>query len=86
MIVVKVELWPGGKESEAVRLGTAYITKDGGASTTTMADYDFRVEGKKAGQSVGHGTGRISGWPRKRYHVWRLVREVLNGNFLSGEQ
>ena len=53
MIVVKVELHPGGRESEAVRLGTAYITKDGSVSTTVLADYDFRVEGKRAGGTVG---------------------------------
>lgn len=86
MIVVKVYLWPGGKESEESRLGTAYITKEGGSSTTTYANYDFRIEGKVAGGTVGHGKGRIENWPRKRYHVWRLVREVLNDNFLSGKR
>lgn len=39
MIVVKVELWPGGVESGARELSRAYITNDAKTSVETKGEY-----------------------------------------------
>ena len=74
MIVVEVQMWPGGRESEKRLLGSMVITNDG-TGDPTRGNYDYVVAGKQA--LVGAGIGRVENWQRKNHHVWKLVRRVL---------
>ncbi len=74
MIVITVELWPGGRESEKRTLASMVIVNDGTGSET-RGNYDYLVAGKRG--LVGMGRGRIENWHRQSQHVWKLVRRVL---------
>ncbi len=74
MLVVKVELWPGGDESQKKELGTAWISNDG-TGTTVMGNYDYVVIGQR--RILKHGRGKVRGFPRARKNVWDLLRLVL---------
>lgn len=81
MIVVKVELWPGGDEEHAIDLGRAQIVNDlqgSLASGLRGGDYHIRIE-KGAMYSRRPGEvwkkGRVEGFPRqsKRVGPWELL-------------
>lgn len=65
MIVVTVELWPGGSESAKRHLGTATITND---ATGTLTRSNYKVVLSKRGQP-----GSV--W--KRSHVINFPRKLL---------
>lgn len=81
MIVVKVELWPGGDESRAQDLGTAEIW-----NTSQLADlssYNVRLR-KGARYSPNHAgdtykSGRVDRFPRRdrRFGPWELLALAL---------
>ncbi len=83
MIVVKIELWPGGNERKSVELGRTYINNTGG--TDDRGEYDVRVCRKGKLDFLkdvlrGRGplrTGHVSDYPRLSYNVWRLVLRAL---------
>jgi hypothetical protein len=70
MMVVKVELWPGGIEAAKQDLGTAYITNDG-TGTADIGNYDVRL-GRMRGRGVWR-TGRVEGFKRKILGPWDLL-------------
>lgn len=81
MIVVKVELWPGGVEDNAIDLGVAKIANDLQGSLSSAlrgGDYDIRIE-KGAMYSRRPGDvwkkGRVEGFPRQSNRVgpWELL-------------
>lgn len=89
MIVVKVEMWPGGDESRMRELGRTYVFNDG-ARTATRGNYEVRVcrkgsfapDPRKLLNGVGFTrTGRVDNWPRKSYNIWRLVLRCLMSAF-----
>ena len=92
MIVVKIELWPGGFEERKRELGRTYIYNDG-KGTARQGNYEVRVcrknkeaaydlkplelrEGKKCTR-----TARVENWPRKSYNIWRLILRCLMAAF-----
>lgn len=78
MIVVRVELWPGGDRSKAESLGEAVIINDG-SGTQTQGNYHFALS--KRGQTITDQAwrdGQVQGFPRKRLGGWDLLCRVLN--------
>ena len=90
MIVVKLEMWPGGDESRMYELGRTYIYNDG-AGSARRGNYEVRVcrkhkdyEGTHRNVATGKGftrTGRVEGWPRKSYNIWLLILRCLRAAF-----
>jgi hypothetical protein len=72
MLVVKIELWPGGREADKKTLATGTITNIGG--TLTQGDYFVDLR-DKAGRPWRHAT--ITGFPRKRLLAWDLLYRAL---------
>jgi len=93
MIVVKVELWPGGLASRARELTRLYIGKDGKTSTSTRGNYDVAVMRRgetKPPWPIGWGgnptakpirSGRVEGHARKALHVLTLVGKAIEACF-----
>jgi hypothetical protein len=91
MIVVKIEMWPRGDESQMYELGRTYIYNAGGSRTSTKkADYEVRVCRKGKYDFTLHdlqsGTGfvrrgRVEGYPRLAYNIWRLILRALKAAF-----
>lgn len=74
MIVVTIELWPGGDRSRKELLGAATIANDG-SGTPTVGNYRYAL-----GKRKGVGTwkeGEIKGFPRKRLGGYDLLLRVL---------
>ena len=77
MLVVKIELWPGGHESRKKTLGTGYIVNTG-KGTLTRGEYKFILK-DKADKLWRHG--EVKNFARKRWLAWDLLflglREIL---------
>ena len=71
MIVVTVELWPEGNQSQRERLGEVRITNDqtGGER---IGNYDYKL----TTFGVGKASGQVKGHPRSR-RFWWLLYTVL---------
>ena len=84
MIVVHVQLWPGGDQSKAKHLGTATITNDGTGDPanrrrgkeSTLGNYRVRLS-KRGQPTVRWRDGRVEGFRRKRYGAWDLLYLAL---------
>jgi len=74
MIRITVELVPFGVEEQARTLCTAKIANDGTGSKT-RGNYRYRFE--QVGRNAAWRKGRVTGFRRKREHVWRLVLKCL---------
>jgi hypothetical protein len=93
MIVVKIELWPGGDAARSREIGRTYINNVTGKDDLggKRGDYDVRVMRKDCIQTRprdmflnGKGilrTGHVSNYPRLTYNVWRLVIRALKSAF-----
>lgn len=91
MIVVKIELWPGGDASRSREIGRTYINNTGGSDS--RGDYDVRVMRKdydpqniSLRKVFGEGKGiarkgRVEKYPRLSYNVWRLIAKALLSAF-----
>ena len=80
MIVVKVELWPQGREEDARPLGFAEIANDGQLSMTSEGregTYAIRIFAKTPGVRRLWRTGGITGFDRKQFGVWDLLMLCL---------
>jgi hypothetical protein len=84
VIVVKVELWPGGDEGRKRSLGEARISNDATESLTTElrgGSYDVVLLtgdpplSKKAGKEWRRG--RVTGFPRIKLGPWDLLYRAL---------
>jgi len=75
MIVVKIELWPGGfkKESRKKLLGTLLIARTKITPDRKRADYLVRMIRKHSER-----TATVKDYPRKAYPPDELVRRALN--------
>src|SRR5687768_13951186 len=70
MIVVKVELWPGGNESRSRSLGTAFIVNNG-TGTAKLGNYDVALMKMRDATQV-YRLGRLTGWVRRK-SPWNLL-------------
>lgn len=80
MIVIKVELWPGGDESRAEDLGKAIITNVSGLAD--ISAYEARLlKGAKYSRRPGevYKVGRVDAFPRadRRWGPWELLALAL---------
>lgn len=96
MLVLKLELWPGGDASRSREIGRTYINNVGG--TDKRGDYDVRVMRKDYDPQTismrdvfanGKGItrkGHVSNYPRLSYNVWRLIVRALLSAFPEESQ
>lgn len=75
MIVVRIELWPGGDRTRSRDLGTAYIVNDGSGGRT-LGSYDVMLSmwGKP---TVPWRVGRVAGFQRLKGSPWDLLRRAI---------
>ena len=76
MLVIKIELWPGGYEREAKEIGRAYLWNDG-TGTETVGNYKGKIL-RKGSQTKVWREGRVLNFPRKRLKAWDLLKRFLN--------
>lgn len=81
MIVVKIELWRGGYESDKVEIGRMTITNRGDGSST-RGNYDVHVLRKGTEHRVQR-TGEVLDHPRLSASVWNLVAKALRATGLG---
>lgn len=74
MLVVKIELWPGGVEEEAQPLGMMQIINDGTGSYG-RGNYDTRI--LKWDSTGSWKEGRVEGFPRAKFSPWDLAFRAL---------
>lgn len=82
MIVVKLEMWPGGREEGKYDLGRIEIAND---AKTTLKDRTLGSYVVKLFKSTAHGAtkpgiwrkGRVEEFPRKRLGAYDLVFRAL---------
>jgi hypothetical protein len=91
MIVVKIELWPGGNENHPLKaeIGRMYIANVGG--THDRGDYSVAVCRRSSthvplplcgpGGPKAIRTGEVLNYPRLAYNVWRLIARALKSAF-----
>jgi hypothetical protein len=87
MLIVKIELH-SARTGKVETLGQMVIDNVGGAGKgryDKLADYRVRV-GRKGGTLQGVldkplREGRVDGYPRLSYNVWRLVLRALRATF-----
>ena len=77
MIVVTVEMWPGGRKRDKRMLGRALIANDGTGSDNT-GNYSYKLY-DKAGRK--YKSGKVVGFRRKAQIAWRLLYLVLKDAF-----
>jgi len=87
MIVITVELWPGGLEQHKELLGTGIIANDStGTDTRGNYRYCFSKRGetiaqllKKKAWKFGRAwkTGTVLNFPRKQLNAWDLLGLAL---------
>lgn len=87
MLVVKLELWPGGLGVGIKTLGTGVIVNDG-TGTPEVASYGVVfAQGEYDPLDVTGDAlpcGRVENHLRGRDSVWELVRKALNVAFDQG--
>ena len=94
MIVIKIELWPGGDPATAEHLGTVVIANDVKATLKdrSLGDYDviltkFGKTGEvprnkwafQAARGAAWMTGRVEGFPRQTLGGFDLLFRALRG-------
>lgn len=82
MLVIKIELWPGGDQTKAEEIHRAYIANDGTGSDS-RGNYKFFVF-RKGSKSRVLRKGRIEGFPRKSKGTWDLLSRVFDKAFKTG--
>lgn len=75
MLVIKVELWPLGDESEARELQRVLVINDG-TGTAEHGNYLVRAL-RRGSRTVVQRTGAVTNHPRLRDSVLVLVRKAL---------
>lgn len=76
MIVVTVELWPGGNKKESKLLGRMDIwNKLTHPDRSTRGNYGVRTY--RRGTEVVQRIGDVDNYPKLAYSVWELVARAL---------
>jgi len=77
MLVVTVEIWPGGDEYTKRTISTMHIANV--TDLRDVSDYKYVIkEDKGFVESPVNGSGTIKGHYRKQT-VWELIRKAING-------
>jgi hypothetical protein len=72
MLVVKIELWPGGDERSAKMLGIGKIVNDG-RGCEKRGSYYFTLRTVRRVWAIG----RVEGFARKSRNAWELLHLCL---------
>jgi hypothetical protein len=95
MIVIKVEMWPGGDQRKAYEFGRAVLINQEERTVATKGsrgDYFVRLWGGVSGKRVLLSNrpwrqGFVRDFPRQQLGAWHLIcqalKEVLNWNSLK---
>lgn len=79
VLVVKIELWPGGDESRARLLTLGHIYNDGSHEDhPRRGNYEVRLNGQRSNWNGLWRTGRVDNFPRLSYGPWELLRRALD--------
>lgn len=83
MIRVTVDLISAIHPSRDQRLGTMFITNDGTCQDASRGNYTVAVCRKGSEDPAGPMTrrGRVDGYPRLAYNMWRLISRALISAF-----
>ena len=80
MIVVKLELWPGGDQNRAIDLGSAHITNVSGLADLSTYKVEL-LKGERYSRRPGdlYKRGVVAAYPRKdkRFGPWELLALAL---------
>lgn len=74
MLVIKIELWPGGDARRATSLGYASIVND---TFGTLAEGNYRIAISQRDGKRPWKEGWVKGFPRKRLGAWDLLYRAL---------
>ena len=76
MIVIKVELWPGGDEQSKQLLAQGVVwNRVDHDQHPKRGNYGAIFQGKTERY---HRTSTVEDYPRQSRHVWELIRRALN--------
>ena len=75
MIVIRIDMWPGGLESKAYPLATGKIINT--LTTETLSRGNYKIELTLKNRKRVWRTGEIQGFKRKAYNVWYLLNFAL---------
>jgi hypothetical protein len=75
VLVVRIELWPGGNEQQKRDLGTAFIVNDM-AGTRQLGRYNVMLS-KWGRPDTPWRVGRVDGFDRLRGSPWDLLRKAI---------
>lgn len=76
MLVVKIELWPGGDERRVKEIGRLHIINRGDSPTPRRGNYTVNLLRRGTNRKV-HRSGEVLNYPRLSYPVWKLIRKAL---------
>lgn len=76
MLVIKIELWPGGDERRCREIGRMHIFNKGDSPTPNRGNYGVRLMRKGTTATV-QKTAEVLDYPRLSYPVWVLVKRAL---------
>ncbi len=79
MLVIKIELWPGGDESRASLVSEARLFNDGShPDHPRRGNYEVRLGGQGRGAGRVWRRGRVENFARRSVGPWELLRRALN--------
>lgn len=76
VLVVKIELWPGGDERRVKELGRLHIINRGDSPTPKRGNYTVNLMRRGTLQTVQR-SGEVLNYARLAYPVWKLLRKAL---------
>lgn len=76
MVVVKIELWPGGYESHKKEIGRMTLTNRGDSDNPKRGNYDVRIM-RRGSEKTVQREGEVLNYPRQAYSVWKLISRAL---------
>lgn len=76
MIVVKIEMWPGGIQQRAYDIGRMTIANVGVAQGGKRGDYMVKLFRRGTTVKV-QKRAEVKDYPRLSYPIWKLVQRAL---------
>ena len=80
VIVIKIELWPNGKESDAKEIGRMHIINDGTSKDSKNGNYKVRVM-RRGTRITAQREAEVKNYPRNAYTVWKLVKKAIQAAY-----
>lgn len=77
MLMVRVQVWPGGDEARAFDVATMRIVNVGGGLSQGTYEVETEGEATLAGELIAARKGMVHAHLRQRLPVWTLVSRAL---------